>query len=124
MFRSPTAAGLPGLSIMLDDLPATDKQIARHLGLSLATLQRYRRLDAAPRAVMLALFWETRWGRSAADCEASNAAMLATGEALALRGHVDRMAGIVWRLECELTKKGTGLAAGAYPANLPVFRVG
>jgi hypothetical protein len=57
---------------MLDDIPATRPQIARHLGISNRTLLRYVKENQAPRPVMLSLFWETRWGRSAADCEASN----------------------------------------------------
>lgn len=60
------------MSTLLADLPATPRQIARHLDLSESTLKRYEREDQAPRAVMLALFWESRWGRSAADCEAHN----------------------------------------------------
>ena len=57
---------------MVDDVPATPAQIARHLGITPATLQRYRTTDSAPQAVRLALFFETRWGRSAADAEAHN----------------------------------------------------
>lgn len=72
MFRAPSQAGLPHVSTLLADLPATPKQIARHLDLTETTIQRYQRDGQAPRAVMLALFWESRWGRSAADCEAAN----------------------------------------------------
>ena len=62
MFRSPTASGLPGLAVMLDDLSAHHDQIARHLGIAPGTLATYKRTGQAPRCVMLALFWETRWG--------------------------------------------------------------
>lgn len=72
MFRAPTPAGLPPFSFMVDDIPATPAQIARHLGITTKTLQRYRATDTAPHAVRLALFFETRWGRSAADTEAHN----------------------------------------------------
>lgn len=72
MFRSPTQAGLPHLTQLLADLPATPAQIARHLDVSPVTLARYVAAEQAPRAVMLSLFWESRWGRSAADCEAVN----------------------------------------------------
>ena len=61
---------------MLADLPATRQQIARHLGISNRTLLRYIKDNQAPRPVMLSLFWETRWGRSAADVEAANFAAL------------------------------------------------
>jgi hypothetical protein len=33
----------------------------------------YHKTGDAPRAVLLALFWESSWGRSTADCEAFNA---------------------------------------------------
>lgn len=57
---------------MLDDIPATTEQIARLLDLKPATIERYRREGQAPRPVMLALFWETKWGRATADCDAVN----------------------------------------------------
>ena len=72
MFRSPTMAGLPGLNFMLADIPANHNQVARHLGVTEQTLNKYIKSEGAPRAIMLALFWETRWGRSAADTEAAN----------------------------------------------------
>lgn len=72
MFRAPTMAGLPPFSLMLRDVPFGVPHVARHLGVTVPTVERYARTDNAPRAAMLALFWETRWGRSAADVEASN----------------------------------------------------
>lgn len=122
MFRAPTAAGLPALSAMLDDIPATPRQIARHLGIAESTLATYRRANAAPRAVMLALFWETRWGRSAADTEAHNWGMVNQATAKSSQDHQKRMAGVIWRLEMELQQAAR--AGGAVPANLPVFMVG
>lgn len=122
MFRAPAGAGLPSVATMLDDIPATIPEIARYLGIAQSTLLRYKQLDAAPRAVMLALFWETRWGRSAADTEAANAAQIYRGETKALREHAGRLAGIVWRLELELSQAQKSGHHGA--ANLPVWRVG
>lgn len=72
MFRAPSQAGLPPFSLLVKDLPANQRQVAAHLGLTERTLSTYTTLDRAPRPVMLAVFWETRWGRSAADCEAAN----------------------------------------------------
>lgn len=72
MFRSPSMAGLPGLNFMLAEIPANHRQVARHLGVTEQTLKKYIKAEGAPRAIMLALFWETRWGRSAADTEAAN----------------------------------------------------
>ncbi len=122
MFRSPSFAGLPPVSLMLDDIPAPLPVIARHLGITARTLRKYRATDSAPRAVMLALFWETRWGRSAADTEAANAAQVYRGETKALQAHAGRLAGIVWRLEHELHQAQKSGHHGA--ANLPVWRVG
>ena len=119
MFRAPSQAGLPGLDFMLADLPATPKQIAGHLGIAESTLATYKRTGNAPRAVQLALFWETRWGRSAADVEASNAAATHAGHARRLQDHLGRMAGVVWQLELELDRQQDGR-----PANLPLWRVG
>jgi hypothetical protein len=110
---------MPTFSVLVDDLPATHQQIARHLGVSLATLTKYIKTDCAPRAAMLAVFLETRWGRSAADCEASNYATLCQRRAQQLQKHQSRMAGIIWRLEMELSRHQPGT-----PANLPVWRTG
>lgn len=119
MFRAPSQAGLPDLATMLADLPATPQQIAHHLGVSLATLKRWQREGQAPRAVMLALFWETRWGRSAADCEAAQYGSLmyqahqaSRNENAALRRQIDQ-------LELELASSGAGSAA-----NTPFFNPG
>jgi len=50
----------------------SSKQVARHLGVTEQTLKKYIKSEGAPRAIVLALFWETRWGRSAADTDAAN----------------------------------------------------
>lgn len=67
----------PPLSLMLADLghpkPA---ELARVLGYSRATVYRWRASDRAPRAVLLALFWATRWGRSEVECTAINDALM------------------------------------------------
>lgn len=122
MFRSPSGAGLPHIDTMLDDLSHyTQRQIAAHLGIAESTLKAYRRQGGAPRPVMLALFWETKWGRSAADTEAFNAARVATGESQSLKAHQARLAGIIWKLELELSREA---AWGWRSANVPVFAVG
>ena len=84
MFRSPSRAGLPPLRLLIGDLPATTRQIATHLDITQRTMERYIAADQAPRPVMLSLFWETRWGRSAADCEAANYGAMQAGHAHAL----------------------------------------
>lgn len=115
--RAPSGAGLPSLATMLADIPATPSKIAHFLGLSLRTLQRYIDAGDAPRVVLLALFWETRWGRSAADCEASNFAALHYRRAEGAERQVVALRRQVAMLELELT-------AGSGAANSPIWRVG
>lgn len=82
MFR---ATHTPPLSYLLDDLLTRDRAaIARHLGLSTATLARYEAADQAPRPVMLALFYESRWGYSVLETTAHNGALYARQEAQGL----------------------------------------
>lgn len=70
MFR---ATHTPPLSVLLDDLLTRDPAtIAGHLGISPATLRRYQQADQAPRAVLLALFYESRWGYSLMETTAHN----------------------------------------------------
>lgn len=71
MFKAPTQT--PHFLTLLDDMPTSDlRKIARHLGLSEATLKRYKQTGNAPRAIHLALFWESRWGLSVIDCDIWN----------------------------------------------------
>lgn len=65
---------LPPLSVLVGDLHGhvDHDTLADHLGVSSLTVRRWRAKDCAPRAAMLALFWETRWGLSALDAQAVN----------------------------------------------------
>ena len=75
MFR---ATHTPPLSYMLDDIFTRDpKKIAKHLGVSVQTLKKWKAADAAPRAAMLALFYETRWGYSLLATTANNGELFA-----------------------------------------------
>lgn len=114
MFRAPTGAGLPSFTLMLQDLPATPQQLARHLGITERTMQRYLAAGDAPRPVMLATFWETRWGRSAADCEAANWAAMSYRRATLAERQLQALQRQVAVLEHELSK-----VSGA--ANAPVW---
>jgi ParB-like chromosome segregation protein Spo0J len=105
MFRAPSAAGLPPFSLLLSDLPATPAQVARHLGVSDATMANYRRADQAPRPVMLALFWESRWGRDAADKEAARWAAVQFARARSFEREAARLRAV-------LDKAPTGAANG------------
>ena len=96
MFR---ATHTPSLSVLLDDLLTRDrKAIAKHLGVSTSTLARWERHGRAPRAVLLALFYESQWGYSLMECTAHNRAMHAEGlhgslqtENAALRARIGRL---------------------------------
>ena len=104
---------------MLADLHASDDQIADLLGIKPSTLATYRRQGWAPRPVMLALFWETRWGRSAADTEAANYGARNAQHARSLQRELARLAGVVLAMEKELNS-----ATPYEAANGPVWRVG
>lgn len=117
MFRAPSAAGLPSFDVMLRDLPATPGQVARHLDLTPATLARYAR-QGAPRAVALACFWETRWGRSAADTEATNWGAQFYRLAQSLERENATLKAQLQQLELLLAQGGAGAA------NAPFWRVG
>ncbi|WP_341903993.1 hypothetical protein [Polaromonas sp. YR568] len=70
MFR---ASHTPPLSILLDDLLISDPAaIAAHLGVTTQTLKHWKATDKAPRAALLALFYETRWGYSLIETTAHN----------------------------------------------------
>ncbi len=118
MFRAPSRAGLPPLSYLLADIPATTGQIAKHLGIPFEQMATYHAKEEAPRAVMLALFWESRWGRSAADCEAVNWAAHSHREAQQLKRENAALRRQIEALE-ELIAQGTGQAA-----NTPFYVIG
>lgn len=114
MFRAPSPAGIPPLKTLLDDIPATRPEVARYLGISLATLARYERQEGAPRAIMLALFWETRWGRSAADCEAANWATLQQSRVHGMERYTERLRGRIAALEAALDAQASQAANQPY----------
>ncbi|HSW17220.1 MAG TPA: hypothetical protein VLJ86_08345 [Ramlibacter sp.] len=71
-FRAPSAARMPPLDFLLADQLAPHKRIALHLGVSLRSLQRWRASGNAPRAVYLALWFESRWGMAELHAQAFN----------------------------------------------------
>lgn len=105
---------LPALATMLDDLqnPKTP-DLARWLGVTPRTAARWVATDHAPRPVLLALFWCTRWGRSELECAAVN-------DAARLASLADAMGCQVVALQRELARV---LAAGDFgSANAPTAR--
>jgi len=105
----------PSITWMLADIPHTDKQIARYLGVSVRTVQRYRKTNNAPMAIYRALFWETRWGRSAVHVKAQNDADRWRQYAQSLERQNIALTDYIKLLECS----GNGKAA-----NAPVFKFG
>ena len=89
MFR---ATNIPALSWLLDGLrtrnPAT---IAKHLGISVATLERYRKADHAPRPILLALWYESSYGYQELFTEAHNSACMANRLASSLETEVSHL---------------------------------
>lgn len=96
MFR---AHHTPPLSYLLDDLFTRDAAaIARHLGVTVRTLERWKASDDAPRAALLALFYESRWGYSVMQTTAHNGELYArqlaqslTRENAMLRARIARL---------------------------------
>lgn len=109
MFKAPSQ--LPPLSMMLADLGIDQRLIARHLGVTERTLYAWRAAEQAPRAAMLALFWETRWGRSVADTSAFNEMQAHRAHAASLQRQNAALLAIVTQLQ--------GLQADS--ANAPIL---
>ena len=68
---------LPPLAALIEDLGNPSAIVlAKHLGVSKRSVQRWLLTATAPRPVLLALFWDTRCGRAAVECRAVNDARL------------------------------------------------
>lgn len=113
---------VPPLSMLLDDLgnpPA--RVIARAVGVSERTVQRWIADDSAPRSVLLALFWVTRWGQSTVHAEAHNSARMWAGFARALQDELQQIRSQLAKLG-EIGQYGSsndplpGAATAAIPA--------
>lgn len=76
----------PALSALLEDLGNPKPEaLARAMGVSVSSVNRWRAADDAPRPVLMALFWLTSYGFNAIDCEAHNARQLAVAQADVLK---------------------------------------
>lgn len=116
MFRAPSSAQLPHLLTLLDNIGRSDADLAKLLDISPSTIQKYRRKGQAPRVVMLALFWESTWGQSAANCDAVNWGRLQFQENVMLKRKLASLQRKIERLE-------KALAESDQAANSPFFEV-
>ncbi|MEH0165565.1 hypothetical protein [Roseateles microcysteis] len=90
--KLPSPTCTPDFCQILDDLgQPSNAAIAKALGISVRTVQTYRRENFAPRPVLLALFWLTRWGRSAANADAENQAKMMYSQAMAEKSENRRL---------------------------------
>lgn len=118
LFHSPYGAQMPPLSALLADVRHPPKAIARHLGISISTLNRYIAADAAPRPIMLALWIETRWGRATVETHVQNeAAHYHASFRMAQRQIV------TLRAQIEVLERERAIGDGL-PANSPFFAPG
>ena len=117
MFRSPRPAQLPHIHSLLDNIQASEIEIARLLDISVPTLRKYKAKGQAPRTVMLALFWESTWGLRTADVTAANHAAQYFSLAQSLKRENQRLVKLLLTMEQELPHSATGAANG------PIFRL-
>lgn len=108
---------LPPLTMLIDDLHGdrSPDSIGRHLGVSALTVRRWIKAEQAPRAAMLALFWETRWGLSALDAQANNLVRMHVGLNNALRRENATLRQRIARLEA--LSYGASNAPSFYPTD-------
>lgn len=91
---------LPPPSVLLADLGNPRPAVVGHaLGVSVRTVYGWQAADACPRPAHLALFWESRWGRSALVADAVNGERVARGLADALGREVAALRARVAYLE-------------------------
>ena len=86
---------MPPLDFLLADQMAPPKHIARHVGVSLRSLQRWRASGNAPRAVYLALWFETRWGMAELHMEALNETQHARARVASLERECERLRRVI-----------------------------
>ena len=101
---------------MLDNIASSDAEIAKFLEITPQTLRKYRKKGQAPRLVMLALFWKTVWGQSAANCDAVNWGRLQYQENVMLKRKVERLERKLAELEQAFTEIDRA-------ANSPIFEI-
>lgn len=86
-----TPRHLPGFNDLRADLGGPDAKLARVLGVSRRTLARYRARDDAPRAVLVAMYWASRWGFAELNLHLHNEAVMYAGYCRCLVDEVARL---------------------------------
>lgn len=117
MFRAPRPAHLPHLHSIANDIGQPVQVLAKLLNVHPQTVSRYIKAGQAPRPVMLALFWETSWGRSQTDTEMLNSRRMLYTENQILKRRITKLEKTIERLEKELAYHATA-------ANSPIFDAG
>ena len=117
MFKAPAPAKLPHLHTILDNIGLPDNQVAHFLGVSPNSVKRWRKLGQAPRPVMLALFWESAWGRSTANCDAVNWGRLQFQENVMLKRKLASLQRKIERLEAALAESDQAANSPFYEAH-------
>lgn len=114
---------IPPLSLMLPDLGSpTAAHLGAFLGVHPRTVRRWLAADAAPRPVMLALYWLTRWGRSAVEAQAVRDAALAHALLRAETTRAAQLAAALSALEAATSRRPQVISldpAAAAPAARP-----
>lgn len=99
MCRFITPTGPMPLAVLLDAIPASHKDIAAHLGISVRTLHSWIATDSAPRAAVVALYLESDYGRQSIHTELHNRAALMSDLADCLRRERSMLRARIERLE-------------------------
>ena len=90
---------VPSFEVMFEDIGARPSALGEHLGVGMSSVYRWLGGQApVPRAALLAMFYETKWGRDFVSCEVEwdavrlgHALMRATAEVERLRAELHRL---------------------------------
>jgi predicted DNA-binding transcriptional regulator AlpA len=98
---------LPTLKEMMQDcFNVTPQELAKALGVTERTVWRWLKNDSAPKAVLLSLFWLTRWGMSQTNAEVHNLASLHMSMSSALRSELGKAQQEIKALQSQIEHLG------------------
>ena len=92
---------LPPFSLLIDDIPGGSNitLVAKHLGQDVESVRLWQQNDNAPRSALLALFWESRWGKSVLDANIHNSSSIAFRTVKSLQRENNNLRTRIARLE-------------------------